>query len=147
MGTNPNTPQGALNRIRGSIVIPAFPELNVTASFLGREGIAIRFQGETTLYIPTMTGAVTSPEPYQMVEIDVALLKTQNLAQAYEAQRQLLSLLGDLTIRPDAATLAPYQVINASIANVAALKFNGEEAIYPVLLKGYININSSLWNG
>ena len=147
MATNPTIPQGVLNRIRGSIVIDDFPELNVTAPYLGREGISLNFEGETTTRISTMTGVVTSPEPYQPVVVEVALLKTQALAQAYEQQRQTLSTIGNLTVRTDAATLGPYPLINCSIQNVRQIKINGESADYVVTLTGYLPINSSLWNG
>ena len=43
--------QGTLNRLRGSLTIPDLPELNVTAPFLGKEGIAMSFEGNSTVYI------------------------------------------------------------------------------------------------
>lgn len=46
MATNPLIPQGTLNRVRASVVWPSFPNLNVTASYLGRMGIRLSLDGE-----------------------------------------------------------------------------------------------------
>jgi hypothetical protein len=145
-GNNPNVTQGTLNRLRGSVVIPSYSNLNVTAPYLGRGGISIAFEGETTTMIPTMTGTVQSPMPYQMITVTVSLLKTQSLAAQWEAQRQVLSLIGDITITTDTSTLPNYTFNNCAIDNVRELNFAGEDAGYVVTLKGYYQINSSLWN-
>jgi hypothetical protein len=144
-GGNPLIAQGTLNRIRGSVTIPGFPSLNVTAPFLGKEGISLTLEGNTTTYIPTMTGAVTSPEPYQMVSCEIHLLKSQGLAALYKAQMELLATIGNYTVRPDATTLPDYSIINGAISDVRALKFDGTDAGWVTTLKGYYLINSSLF--
>jgi len=143
---NPNVAQGTLNRLRGSVVVPSNTSLNVTASYLGPNGISMSFEGETTTMLPQMTGVVTSPQPYQMVHIEIHLLKTQSFAQTWENQRQTNSLIGDVTVTTDAATLDAYVVQNCAISNVRQLSFNGQDAGYVVTLAGYIQINSDLWN-
>lgn len=143
---NPQVPQGTINRLRGSVVITDFPQLNVTAPYLGRGGIVMRFGGNITARIPTLTGAVNSPEPYQEVTITVNLLKTQGLAAQYKSQIEDNSILGNITVTPDASTLPTYQLVNCSIENVADLNFAGENPDYPVTLVGYYQINSSLFN-
>lgn len=93
-----------------------------------------------------MTGAVTSPEPYQMVTVRVSLLKTQGLAAAYEAQRLSQSTIGNIVIRPDvSAGIGPIDLSNCSIENVGELTFAGSDAAYPITLTGYEIINSSMW--
>jgi hypothetical protein len=146
MASNPQVAQGTLNKLRGSVVIPAFPFLNVTAPFLGPQGISLSFDGQTTTQIPTMTGTVTSPEPYQMVTVSIALLKTQGLASAWETQRQTLSTIGAINITPDTSTLPVYVIQNCAIANVSELSFAGTDAVYMVTVTGYYQINNSLWN-
>lgn len=145
MATNPLTSQGSLNRLRGSVGVVNFPLLNVTASFLGKEGIGLALQGETTTYIPTMVGAVTSPDPYQMVQLSIHLLKTQFVSNAYKQQMETLSLIGNLIVKTDSAALGDYNLINCAIQSVEGLKFNGEDAGFMVSVGGYYNINSSLW--
>ena len=139
--------QGTLNRLRGSVVIPDFPGLNVTAPFLGDGGIGLSLEGETTTMIPTLTGTTTSPEPYQMCSLTVHLLKTQSLSDSYKKQMETLALIGDVTVRPDATTLSPYPLLNCAINSVAPLTFNGKDAGFLVTIKGYYQINNSLYDG
>lgn len=146
MAGNPQVPQGILNRIKGSVIIPGFPALNITAPYLGREGIRISFSGVTTEHYETMTGAVLSPQPYQITTVRVNLLKTQSLALAFETQRKLLSILGDLTVTSDATPLPMYPLANCSIENVDTLTFSGQDPNYIVDLKGQYYINSSLFD-
>jgi hypothetical protein len=146
MPGNPLVPQGTLNRIRASVQWTSFPGLNVTTSFLGKEGISLAFEANDTDFIDTMTGAVTSPNPYQPIRLVMNLLKTQTLANLYEAQRQSSSLLGDGMVIPDASTLTSYQITNCAIEGVDELRFNGEVASYSVRVKGYYIINNALFN-
>lgn len=146
MAGNPLVSQGTLNRIRGSIIIPNFPNLNVTASFLGEEGISLSLDGESTVYMGTLTGAVTSPEPYMMITAKVNLLKTQSLAASYKAQMEALSLIGDMTVIPDATTLPNYSCINCSIGGVEGMSFAGKNANFTVTLRGYYIVNNSLFD-
>jgi hypothetical protein len=145
MAANPLVSQGVLNRLRASVTWNSFPSLNVTPSFLNREGIRLAFEGNATQFLPTQTGAVTSPEPYQMISLTINLLKTQGLSQLYEAQRQSASVIGNGVVRPDTTTLAPYDIYNCGIMNVRELAFSGEDAGYSVSISGYILLNSSLW--
>lgn len=144
--SNPSVQLGSLNRLRASVTWPSFPQLNVTASFLGKEGVSLGFDGDAVVFIDTMTGAVTSPEPYQMITLSINLLKTQSLSAQYESQRQLNALLGNGTVRPDASTLPPYQLTNCAIRTVRELKFSGQDAGYMVECRGYMLINSNLWS-
>tara|TARA_B100001105_G_C22258848_1_gene385827 strand:- start:227 stop:670 length:444 start_codon:yes stop_codon:yes gene_type:complete len=143
---NPLIAQGTLNRLRGSVTITDLPELNVTAPFLGKEGILMSFEGNSTVYIDTMTGAVTSPEPYLRATVVVNLLKTQQISNLYKLQMEADSNIGDMIIRTDAASLSDYQFTNCSIMSVQELSFNGQTAGYAVSLGGIYYINSSLFN-
>lgn len=142
---NPLIAQGTLSRIRGSIVWNNFSALNITAPYLSKEGIRLSLQGDTTKYLPTMTGAVTSQEPYMMCEVTAVLLKSQALGNAYKNQMETNSLLGDGTIRPDAVTLGPYAIINCSIKTVHELDFSGQAPGFTIVFGGYYLVNSSLF--
>lgn len=143
---NPLIDQGTLNRLKASVTWDNFPNLNVSASYLGREGIRLALQGVASKAIETMTGLVQSPEAYQLCEIRMNLIKAQPLADAYKAQQELNSLLGNCTVRPDASPLSPYPILNCSIMNVEPLDFSGESEAYRVICSGYYLINSSLWD-
>jgi hypothetical protein len=146
MAANPLIDQGTLNRIRGSVVVPDFPILNVTAAFLGKGAISVALQGESTLFIPTMTGAVTSPEPYMIARVTVNLLKTQQLATLYKQRMELDARLGPIQIIPDAANFPNYDFFNAAISAVREMSMAGDDPGFVVSLQGYYNVNSSLWN-
>lgn len=143
---NPLISQGTLNRLRGSVVWASFDSLNITAPYLGKGGISLGFGGDSTVFIDTMTGAVTSPEPYIRAQLRIELLKTQSLADAFKTQMETNSILGDCTVRPDSAALSPYQLTNCAIEGVADLQFNGEVAGYAIRISGYYNINSALFD-
>ncbi len=138
--------QGTLNRLRGSVVVVDAPELTITAPYLGKEGINLAIEGETTLYVPTMTGAVTSGEPYQMITLTVHLLKTQFVSDQYKQRMETLSTIGDVTVRTDASALSNYDLINCAIKSVAPLSFNGQDAGFVISIGGYYAINSSLFD-
>lgn len=144
---NPLVAQGVLNRLRASVVVTDFPELNVTAPYLGRQGIRLSLEGDTSLGIPTMTGVVQSPEPFQMAMIQVNLLRTQNIADLYKRQMETFSLIGPVVMRPDTTTLSPYYFENCAIASVGELPFDGQDPGFIVTLRGQYYLNSSLWEG
>lgn len=149
MAGSPLVPQGNLNRLKASIVIDGFPQLNVTPSFLLPEGIGLSFGGPITTNLPSMTGVVTSPEPYQLVTCTVHLMKSQALAAAYKAQLENSSLIGTYTIRPDVDTAigpGPWYISNGSIINVSPLNFGGRDAGYVIELAGTYNINAAAWS-
>lgn len=143
---NPLVQQGTLNRLRGSVVVADFPSLNVTAPYLGEAGISLALEGETTAFINTMTGAVTSPEPYMLASCVVNVLKTQALSDLYKQQMEADARIGQITVRPDTSTLGSYVLVNCAIESVAPMTFNGRDAGFAVTIKGYYNVNSNLWN-
>jgi len=143
---NPLIAHGTLNRIRGAMSVTNIPALNVTASYLGKEGISLALDGEATTFIPTLTGQVQSGEPFMAVVITVHLLKTQGLAAQYKSQMESTTFLGDINITPDATTLPQYTITNCAIAGVSAMAMNGMESDMTVTIKGYYVINNALWS-
>lgn len=137
--------QGTLNRLRASVVFPLFQGLSITSAFLGKRGISITFSGKSTVRIDTMTGQVTSPEPYLGAVITVHLLKSQALSNAWKTQQELLTLLGNCTVRPDAATLQPYHFTNASIDGTSPFDFSGADADFPLEIGATYLVNSALY--
>ena len=144
--SNPLVDQGTLNRLRGSVIWNDLPQFNVTAPFLGPEALRLALEGESVVYLPTLTGAVTSPEPYQMISLTINLLKTQSLADAYKRRWESNSLMGACVVRPDAVALSPYQLINCSIKNCRELSFAGTDAIYAITIGGYVAVNQDLFS-
>lgn len=145
MPGNPLIAQGSLNRIIASVVWPDFPAYNVTAPYLGKGGLSLALEGETTLLIPTMTGAVQSQEPYMMISLTMNLLKSQGLAASYKLKMEADSNLGTGTVRPDTRTLGNYQIYNCAIESVRELSMAGQDPGFAVTVKGYYLVNAGLW--
>lgn len=145
---NPQVPQGTLNRVKAAIYWVDFPQLNITAPYLGKAGVSLSFDGEATTFINTMAGQVQSPEPYQPIVLTANLLKTQALAALYEAQRVENTFMGDGQVYPDTnlGGIGIYQLSNCAIRNIRELAFAGEDAGYVITFGGYYNINNSLFN-
>jgi hypothetical protein len=144
--SNPLVDQGVLSRLVASTTLDNFPELNVTASYLGKEGIKLALEGEAATYINTMTGGVPSPEPYQICNVTIYLLKTQPLSAQYKAQYETNVLLGNMTVRPDVSFgLTPYDLTNCSLVGIAAQDYSGRDAGWTVSIRGYYEINGGLY--
>lgn len=145
-GPNPFAALGNLNRLRGTILIPLRPELNVTASQLGKDGIRLSVEGNSTDMLPQMVGAVQSQAPYLMARLTVALIKTQPLANLYKRQYETDSNLGDITFRTDASQLDPFTFSNCAIETVDGIDASGTSAMFGISISGTYYINSNLWN-
>lgn len=147
MAGNPLVAQGSLNRVKASVTWIDFPELNVTAAFLGRDGVSLGLEGNSTAFLPTLTGAVTSPEAYMMVGLTIHLLKPQSLCALYVTQVQASALLGNGTVRPDVTLgLQPFDIVNCAIESFREMRFNGTDDGLIVMVRGYWIVNNDLWN-
>lgn len=146
MASNPLIYQGTLNKLRGSLSVIAYPELNVTASYLGEDGISMAFEGEASAYLATMTGAVPSPNAYQFATVSIALLKTQFLSTVWKDQMELDTTIGDVVVKTDTPTLANYSFLNCTIKGVGEISVNGRTPVFGLTLQGTYYVNSSLFN-
>jgi hypothetical protein len=143
---NPLVDQGQLNRIRASVVFSDHPELNVTSPYLGREGIRLALEGNATDYFGTMTGAVPSPAPYQIITLTISLLKSQPLSNVYKTTIENDTLIGLATVRPDSTALGIYTVNNSVLETVREMTYAGEDPSWVVTIKGYYLVNNFLFN-
>ena len=146
MAGNPLINQGTLNRLRGSVVYASNATLNITAPYLAKEAISIAFDGDAGLLILTLTGGVTSPEPYQMATVTLHLLKSQSLADVYKTQIQTNVNVGDISIITDSAALSDYALVNCILKGVRDVTFDGVQPGFVVTLAGIYNVNSSLFD-
>ena len=142
---NPQIQQGTLNRLLASVVYADFTQLNVTSGYLAREAISLSFDGDTSLLIGTLTGAVTSPEPYIYGTVTMHLLRTQALGEAYSSQIRTNTTLGSVTVYPDTQVLQPFQLNNCVLMSIQETAFDGTQAGLVVRLRGVYNINLTLF--
>lgn len=142
---NPRIPTGTINRLIASVQWNDFSQLNVSASYLTDEGIRLTLEGVSTTRINVMAGVVTSVEPYQPITVRIPLLISQDLSQAYKAQMESSTVLGDGVIRPVSTTLTPYQISNASIESVDPQDYGGKSAAWVITITGAYYINNAAW--
>ena len=92
-----------------------------------------------------MTGAVPSPQPYQICSLTINLLKSQSFSDLYKQQFETNTLMGNVTVRPDAATLSPYPLYNFVLEAVREQNYSGEDPGFVVSGKGIYYLNNSIW--
>ncbi|MGC0795448.1 hypothetical protein WKG85_09125 [Pantoea agglomerans] len=146
MATNPKIQQGVLNRIRASIKFSDAPELNVSASYLAKEGIGLTFQGEIVVPLPTMTGIAQSPQPYIMAQAKVPLVRSQALGTQYKERWEINGILGNCRLYSDSKTFGDFDLFNTSITSCGDMTFAGGEPGVLVTLTGIYYVNSDMWD-
>lgn len=146
MAFPPFVPQGTLNRLRCSIVVPNVSTLNITAAYMGKSFATLSFQGQFAELIGTATGGVTSPEPYVMASITVGLLRTQALPASWMGQAQTQSAIGPITIYPDSAAFPALTLDNCIIRDIEPGAYDGLDPVVRLTLNGIFYTNSDLWN-
>jgi hypothetical protein len=137
---------GVINRVRASSKFTQHPELNVSASYLAKQGIELVFQGSLVESLPALTGVVQSPQPYIQVQAKIHLLRSQALAAQYKVQWEYDSLLGDVRLYTDSSTFGEFDMTNTAIMSVADMTFAGNEAGVAITLSGTYYVNSSMWD-
>ena len=143
---NPIVPQGTLNKVRCSIVVPGISGLNITAPYMGRNFATISFDGDFSRLIGTGTGGVTSPEPYVEATISVGILRTQALASAWRTQWESSAALGSISIYSDTAAFAEFDLDTCTITHFDPNAFDGMDPVSHLTIKGIYYINNSMWS-
>ena len=146
MATNPTLIPGNLNRIRGTILVPGNATLNVTAPYLGKEGIVIAPQSAVVTQMQGMTTVVNSEEPYQIVQVTAAIMKSLALSAAYIEQIKNSPTLGQITVTPDTTTLPAFTLYNVAITNWSQISMAGLQPDFTVTFQGQFNVSNDLWN-
>lgn len=143
---NPMINPGVLNRVRGSIKYTDFPELNISASYLTREGIELSPQGDLVESLPCMTGVAQSSQPYMELFVRIHLVRSQALANIYKQQWEKNSLVGNIRAYTDSSKFGDFDLVNVSIRNVDDISIAGTDPSVIVTLSGTYYINSEMWD-
>ena len=146
MATNPTLVPGNLNRIRGTILVPGNATLNVTAPYLGKEGIVIAPQSAVVTQMQGMTTVVNSEEPYQIVQVTAAIMKSLALSAAYLEQIKNSPTLGQITVTPDTTTIPAFNLYNVAITNWSQISMAGLQPDFTITFQGQFNVSNDLWN-
>ena len=143
---NPLVPQGLLNRVRGSVVFPAFSTLNVTAPYLAVEGISLDIDEDGTEQLKTITGIVNSPAAYVLATATIHILKTQALGESWAQQFQSNSQIGRMVIHTDSSALSQYRIHNCSLLKPQPGAMNGTNPSLILTIRGTYNVNDYIWS-
>lgn len=146
MATNPTLIPGNLNRVRGTILVPSNATLNVTAPFLGKEGIVIAPQSAVVTQMQGMATVVNSEEPYQIVQITASIMKSLALSAAYLNQIKNSPILGQVTVTPDTTVIPAFTLYNVAITNWSQISMAGLQPDFTVTFQGQFNVSNDLWN-
>jgi|ERR1700744_428115 len=147
MANNPLIDQGTLNRVRCSIIVASYPNLNITSGYMSKQSLArISFDGNFNEQIPTATGVVNSPEPYAMGSVAVNLLRTTALAAAWRAQWENTTIIGSITIYSDTAAFPAFTLRSSAIQHFDPNAFDGNDPASALMLRGVYDINTTLWS-
>ncbi|QDH14154.1 hypothetical protein E3E12_08080 [Formicincola oecophyllae] len=145
MASNPNTNQGMLNRLRGSVTFPEAPHLDVTSDFLTPDGIKVSYTSNVADRLETMTGTVSCPHAKQSVKVEIHLNRALAIANVYQKQIAKDASVGLMVIQSDSPVLDDIKVQNASITKCSDEANNGSQVDWAVTLEGYIIVNADLW--
>jgi hypothetical protein len=138
---------GSLSRLIGSLTFGNLPQLNVTAPFLGREGIRHNLNGDITQFLPQMVSQVQSQEVYIPITLTVPIVKTTAVANLFKRQWESDSNLGDCTFRSDSSSLDVFDFYDCGIAHYDGTDTSGTNAVIIVTIGGTYYVNSDLFNG
>lgn len=142
---NPLINQGVLNKVRASVKFTDHPELDVSASFLTQDCIDLSFQGDAGVLLPTLTGGVSSPNPMQMIDIKIHLVRSQSLAQLFKNQIEKNTYLGPAKIYTDSSTLGDFSIRQATMRSCGDVSFSGRDPAFLISLFGIYDVNSDMW--
>ena len=146
MATNPNLFPSNLNRIRGSVLVPGNSSLNITASYLGKEGIVIAPQSPVVTQMQGLATIVNSEEPYQLVQVTAMVMKSLALSAAYINQIQQSPTVGTITVTPDTSVLPQFTLYNCAIVNWNQISMAGTQPDFAIVFQGQFNVSNDLWS-
>lgn len=144
--TNPMVAQGSLNKVRAHIVVPAYPTLNISPSYMGDDGFTLDIDEDMVRQIKTMTGLVNSPEPYVEATCTINLLRTQALSLQWMQQAENTAQIGRIVAHSDSAAFTGRTVHNCSILKVQPGRMNGSTATVDAIIRGVYYVNNSMWS-
>ena len=142
---NPFIAQGTLNRLKANVIVPAFPALNVSPSYMSKRFVSVSFDGDFDNLLPTATGGVTSPEPYVMATVTIGLLRTQALSAQWIKQAGDLSDIGKVSIFPDSSVFPEIDLDTCVIKRIDPGAYDGMNPEVLVTIHGIYYVNNKLW--
>jgi|SoimicmetaTmtLMA_FD_contig_71_201202_length_1018_multi_2_in_0_out_0_2 hypothetical protein len=141
--------QGQLNRLNAQVVFATINSngqpLAITHPYLGTEGIRLALDSNATDLLPTMTGMVSSPAPYQSCTLTIAIVKSAKALanQLMQIMQKGSTIIGTVTVYPDVTpdVLQPFTLMNMALETVREMNFAGTEPVIVFTMRGYMLVN------
>ncbi len=146
MATNPMVPQGSLNKVRAHIVVPNYPTLNVSPSYMGEDMFTLDIEDDAVRQPKTATGLVNSPEPFVVATCIINLLRTQALSVQWLMQLKSNAMIGRIVAHSDSAAFTAQTVHNCSILKVQPGRMNGTNPTVDAIIRGEYFVNDDMWS-
>lgn len=146
MATNPMVSQGTLNRVRASVIVPAYTNLNINSSHMSTKLLTGAPDEDFTEQPETATGIVNAPNPYVRYTVTVGILRTQALAYAWLQQAEATTAIGRIVIHSDTSAFPQIRIHNASIIKIDPGAYDGRDPIVDLVLRGIKYVNNDMWN-
>ena len=146
MAVNPQVSQGNLNRVRASVIIPAFPTLNINSSHMGKQFLNLEWEEAFGDQIETGTGLVNSPAPYVKGTCTINLLRSQLIASQWQAQADATSIIGRIVVHPDSTVYPAQTVHDCQILHASPGRMDGLNPTIDVIITGVRYVNNDLWD-
>lgn len=143
---NPLVQLGFLNRVKAGLSVTNSPELNISASYLVKEGISMRPEGPATEMLDAMVGRIGSQVPYMPVTLTAGILKTVGLAASYQNRFKTDTSLDEIVLTPDSTVMGNFTLLNCYLLGFNEMQFNGGQAGYLITIGGYLVVNDNMWN-
>jgi len=145
--------QGVLDRLMAQVVFATIQSngqpLTITSSYLGTEGIRLALDSNATDLLPTMTGMVSSPAPYQSCTLTMAIVKSAAALanQLMQLMQKGSTIIGNVTVYPDVTPdiLQPFNLMNMALETVREMNFAGTEPVIVFTMRGYMQVNQGFF--
>ncbi len=145
MATNPMVPQGTLNRVRASVIVPNYSSLNINSSHMSKKFVTVTFDEDFADQPETAVGIVNSPKPYVMATVNVGILRTQALAASWLAQAQQDTQIGRVIVHSDTNAFPQIHVHNCSLLKSEPGPYDGMDPTVDLTIRGVFYPNNYVW--
>lgn len=129
-----------LNKLYVKGIFSEASELNVVAGDLGENMIKVSLQDDIVKRLPTATGTVGSLSIFVPIEVEVEILKTSPLWEAYMKRCMENGYIGGtFTVYDDTNLAAEMSDVSLSIRDMP--NFNGSNPAVVFIVQGNLNVN------
>jgi hypothetical protein len=139
-------PQGVLNRVRASVIVPQYTSLNINSSHMSQKMLTGTPEEDFTEQPMTAVGVVNAPNPYVKYTVNVGILRTQALAYAWLQQAQTTVMVGRIVIHSDTSAFPQIRIHNASIIKIDPGAYDGRDPVVDLTLRGVFYVNNDMWS-